>query len=119
MTTYTTTRTEWAIRTTLSDGSVAYSLSHTPGWGTRFQDAPIPYTEETARYDIESTTQFKSDSKPTLVSREVVEVVTEWTEGVTAMDHERWVNIDWTDNGGIRGYDIEHCRCATPWRHRP
>ena len=75
----TETRTEWAIRTSNDDGSTyTYHTHYTPGWGTRFQDPPVPYTKATATYAIENTTQYMRQREPVIVSREVVVVSTPW-----------------------------------------
>ena len=120
----TTTKTQWAVRTTDENGEYTYHASYVRGWGTRFQNPPVPYSEETAKADCKNI--FRSRNQPIVVHREVVVVEGEWeADGIPTPPkpepepHERWSNVDWDDRGGVRGYESEPCTCATPWQHRP
>lgn len=116
----TISKTEWAIRTVDSEGRVALHLMYQPGWGTRFQDPPIPYTRETAERALNHTSQFGNRSyykEAAVVSRESVTVSTEWVAepdapltrtGWKALDNEGFANYCNTC-GRSNGTHSYHC----------
>lgn len=121
----TETKTEWAIRTSNDDGSYTYHTMYQPGWGTRFQGIPKPYTLETANEVLKHSNQFARMMEPVIVSRETVTVASPWTKaepvGIPSpeISHVKYIDIDWAEDQTMRSYTPIKCNCTTPWRHYP
>lgn len=102
---------QYAIRLTKHDGSFRYETHVADGYGTRH---PIR-SEQEAR---SVAAMFTESSNPTVVTQRVIVIEDGW-QMIPNPVHERWVNIDYDDKGGIRGYDVDRCSCVAPWKHKP